>query len=234
MIDTLKACTKCGLEKSIDDFHVRVRSHDGRMAQCKDCVNARIRANYAEDPATKIAKTQRRFSSVGTELCSIDECDGTALLKGMCQKHYMREWHATRRDARNARNKERLATDPEFREYRRKMAAMSERKRRAQKAGSAVSHISERDYANILAEYDNKCWICEQFIENLHWDHYHPLAKGGAHTIENLRPACDLCNTRKSANWPFTEEMRARIAEEVRALRTPQEHTIPDLDGLEV
>lgn len=42
------------------------------------------------------------------------------------------------------------------------------------------------------------------------------LAKGGLHIIENLR------------------QMKTAIANEVRAPRTQQEHTIPVRDGLEV
>lgn len=217
MIDTLKVCTKCGLEKSIDDFHVRRRSHDGRMAQCKDCVNARIRANYASDPQKKIAKTRRYH---------LDHPEWS--------KETLREWHAAHREERAAKVRERLATDPEFKEYRREIVARKERERRAQKANTEIVKLTTQDYADLLEQYGNICWVCEIDLPRPHWDHVHPLAKGGAHSKDNLRPICNACNTRKSANWPFTEEMRARIAEEVRALRTPQGHTIPDRDGLEV
>ena len=39
---------------------------------------------------------------------------------------------------------------------------------------------------------------------------------------------------RKSNKWPFTDEMKNEVAKAVRALRTPQEHSIPVRDGLEV
>lgn len=33
-------------------------------------------------------------------------------------------------------------------------------------------------------------------------DHYIPLARGGTHTLDNLRPACRSCNSRKGAKLP--------------------------------
>jgi hypothetical protein len=66
------------------------------------------------------------------------------------------------------------------------------------------------------------------------WDHVQPLSKGGAHTLSNLKPSCRSCNSRKSASWPFTEEMKTNIANAVRASRTPQDHTNLVSDGEEV
>ncbi|MFG1833848.1 HNH endonuclease [Micromonospora chersina] len=34
-------------------------------------------------------------------------------------------------------------------------------------------------------------------------DHVKPLAKGGSGWPANLRPACNPCNLRKSARWPY-------------------------------
>jgi 5-methylcytosine-specific restriction endonuclease McrA len=76
--------------------------------------------------------------------------------------------------------------------------------------------------------------MCEVKLDVVQWDHVHPLSKGGAHAISNLRPSCVHCNSRKGSTHPFTDEMKETIANDVRALRTPQEHTIPVRDGLEV
>ncbi len=39
MLSTEKRCNKCGVVKSVDEFHRRRRGKGGRRAQCKDCVN---------------------------------------------------------------------------------------------------------------------------------------------------------------------------------------------------
>ena len=108
--------------------------------------------------------------------------------------------------------------------------------RRAQKRAalhtSNIEKVSAAMLKEILAEYNNTCWICEIELVVVQWDHVHPLSKGGSHTRSNLRPSCQPCNSRKSATHPFTDEMKSKIAEAVRATRTPQ--VLPVHDGEEV
>ena len=196
-----KACTKCGLYKAPTAFHKRKLSKDGLMAQCKDCVNSRIKANYDKDPAKKIAKT-REYHLANPEW----------------SKEVLAAWHKKNREIRYARVKDRLISDPDFLNYRRKVQANSERKRRALKAETQVEHITLIQYEEKLLSFNNTCWICEQEIKTLEWDHVHPLSKGGAHVIDNLNPACSDCNGRKNDAWPFTDEMKNDIAIEVRNL----------------
>lgn len=212
-----KVCTKCGESKLLSYFHKRTLSKDGLMSQCKDCVNTRIRANYKANPEDKIAKTRQYH---------LDHPEWS--------KETLRNWHVKNRDERNARVKARLATDVEFREYRRKLVARKEHERRAQKAGTKFIKISQDIYDSILLEYNNCCWICELPVDKVFWDHVKPLAKGGAHIVDNLRPACGPCNSRKNALWPFTEDMKNNIAEEVRALRISQSSACSVTDGSEV
>ena len=144
------------------------------------------------------------------------------------------EWHVANRDRRYEDVKRRLAEDSEFRDYRRGIVSRKERERRAQKAGTDFVKISQQDYDKILQEYGNACWICGTELLKVFWDHYQPLARGGAHVVQNLRPSCNPCNVRKSATWPFTEDLRLRIADEVRALRTSRSTTGSVTDGEEV
>jgi hypothetical protein len=36
---TYKTCTKCGVEKSLNDYHLHKKTKDGRFTQCRICVN---------------------------------------------------------------------------------------------------------------------------------------------------------------------------------------------------
>ena len=214
---TRKSCTKCGEVKFLDDFHKRSRSHDGLMAQCKDCVNQRIKDNYRKNSAAKIVKTRQYH---------LDNPEWS--------RKKQRESHERNREQRYARYKKRLSSDPEFREYHRKLTADSERRRRAIKSGAGAERITVEMYNDLLNEYEGKCWICEDKPEVVVWDHFHPLAKGGSHTRDNLRPSCNSCNVRKSARWPFTDDMKNAVADEVRALRTSQSTNGSVTDGNEV
>lgn len=71
-----------------------------------------------------------------------------------------------------------------------------ENQRRRQANGESVS------YAAILAEWGMVCHICTgeiESVEDLHMDHVIPLAKGGLHVADNIRPSHALCNLRKGA-----------------------------------
>ena len=148
-------------------------------------------------------------------MCVEIECTSAPVGNGLCRKHYNRAWQVKNRNRRNDQVKNRRATDPEFLNYRRDLIARKERERRAAKAQTEVTKISKEEYDHILAEFNNCCWICEVALVKVFWDHVQPLAKGGAHTVDNLRPACNPCNTRKNATWPFTDDMKKEIAAEV-------------------
>lgn len=45
----MKTCTRCGIEKTLDEYHIMTRSRDGRKQECKVCHNARVRATTAEN-----------------------------------------------------------------------------------------------------------------------------------------------------------------------------------------
>lgn len=109
-----------------------------------------------------------------------------------------------------------------------------ERNRRAFKKATEVEEITLDMLQARLKEFNNTCWICEVALDAVTWDHVQPLARGGAHVIENLKPACRPCNTKKNAIWPFTEDHKKEIAAAVRASRTAQASTMPVTDGLEV
>lgn len=84
-------------------------------------------------------------------------------------------------------------------------AASQSRKRRARQA--AVLHIpfTETQLRLRLLMYPG-CWMCGGPKESV--DHVKPLAKGGAHVLANLRPACVSCNSAKRDRWPFAPPRR--------------------------
>lgn len=58
------------------------------------------------------------------------------------------------------------------------------------------------DYAAILAEFGMHCHICDTPIPtfaDLHFDHVVPLALGGPHHADNIRPSHARCNLQKGA-----------------------------------
>lgn len=60
------------------------------------------------------------------------------------------------------------------------------------------------DQLKELLESSINCFYCNNplVLNEIHVDHYIPLAKGGLHTITNLRVACKKCNIQKSDQMP--------------------------------
>ncbi len=65
------------------------------------------------------------------------------------------------------------------------------------------------DWEKLKRQYNNLCAYCKTpSSKTLEKDHVIPLAKGGRHAIANILPACNSCNSRKSAL--FLAEWRLR------------------------
>lgn len=202
-----KLCPTCGQRKTIDQFPRNKRKKDGLDRQCKECTNARIRAAYAKDPAKKIAKTRQYH---------LDHPEWS--------KRVQREWHQRNKDRRYAEYLER-GKDPDVAARRREATRRCEHRRRASVAGDlSAKTISSEEYERILVEYAECCWICDVSLcdVDMHWDHVRPLAKGGRHVVENLRPACASCNIKKNDSWPLTSALLDEIRAASEAGRKPK------------
>jgi hypothetical protein len=144
-----RRCTRCGEEKSLDQFYVR-RDRGGVHPHCKSCHAASRRRNRA-----KYAQADR--------------------------------------------DRARYATDPEFRE----------RRRRNEEARIEAGYpTNTRRYREIrqqfYAEANGRCAICgdPMTFDDATLDHIVPLSKGGPHTLSNLQIAHRVCNSVKGARLP--------------------------------
>lgn len=145
------------------------------------------------------------------DTCSIEDCDRPSWVKGLCQRCYMRvkarqwraehpgydaeahsAWRAANIEESRRRARDYAKTHPETK--RAVEARRQERLRRSQ---------DERiDYEKVLAEHGMVCHICWWDItsrDDLHFDHVVPLARGGTHTYDNIKPAHSGCNRWKHA-----------------------------------
>lgn len=60
--------------------------------------------------------------------------------------------------------------------------------------------VGKVDYEAILRRDGMTCHLCRRGIADLgdlHFDHVVPIARGGAHSMDNIRPAHAMCNWRK-------------------------------------
>lgn len=99
-------------------------------------------------------------------------------------------------------HRQRMMSDPEY-------AAKHRLTKRARRL-----HLTAREWRILdatIKRLRGKCPDCGKRVKQWHIDHYHPRAAGGSDAIENLRPICGECNSkRKRAKIPNVEYLAER------------------------
>jgi len=113
------------------------------------------------------------------------------------------EWHATHREERQARRRERYAANP---------AKFIEAARRYQVKVVAAT-VERVDYAAIIVRDRGLCGICGDAVppEEMSFDHIVPVSRGGDHSMANVQLAHLVCNKRKGNRRPADLEAIVRI-----------------------
>lgn len=194
----LQACTLCGEWRSISDFYRDGRASGGRRKDCKPCCLARdrkrksdpeVRAAYLAYQATYRQAHREKARATTARYRAENPRRVHAALEAFRARPENQQTARTRARAFRLANPGRRA------EY--------ERRRRAlKKLSETIGFIQPAQLTAKLAYWGNRCWMCRSH-EDLQIDHVKPLAKGGAHVLANLRPACRPCNLRKSDRWPY-------------------------------
>jgi 5-methylcytosine-specific restriction endonuclease McrA len=228
----LKVCTVCRVEKPREDFSWRDKAKGWVKSECKACQKACTDARKAKDPTAfneKANARKRRWRAenpnAGKEWYAANREQERArhLQRAQCpefrQKAKERSARWYRKNTQHhrelmkawvARNREAL------REYHRRYAEAHRaeynehsRRRRARKRNQLLGPpftIAQLDQR--MSVFGHCCAYCSGPFEEV--DHVIPLAKGGAHCLANLRPACRACNRSKWAKSP--SEWQARSA----------------------
>lgn len=172
-----KLCGRCKVEKPLTEFGRRKQTRDGYCYCCKPCYNTK-------------AKTEAQYTD----------------------KEYWRRWRKNHPGYRSKYKYKYKPMDPaKRREFKRRFMANNPgynaiytaqyraRKRDAQHVPYTATQVRAK-----IKYWGGRCWICKKSISSsIHMDHVKPLSKGGPDCLSNLRPACGLCNGRKSDQWPF-------------------------------
>ena len=75
--------------------------------------------------------------------------------------------------------------------------------RRARRKGAPINDLTIAQWRAIKAHYGHQCVYCGIHSQRLTQDHIVPLSKGGSHTVWNVVPACQSCNSRKHDGPPL-------------------------------
>lgn len=230
----LKRCSAksgCGKILPLDSFGREAKAPDGLRIMCKPCDALAVAARRHGSPrkallvreAVIYEKTEReRLAERGLKRCVRSGCgevfpvsefhkdsttkDGLNARCKSCNSAIAKRWYDDNPD----RTRER-------RESRREWGLLHTGAYRARQAGNEADSFGWPDlleyWSSIGVSYD-RCHLCGEIGEyggrdGLHIDHVIPIARGGAHAMDNLRPACATCNHMK--NRSTLDEYRDKV-----------------------
>jgi len=202
-----KICSKCGIEKPLTNEYFGERtsgSIDGFKGVCRVCERSRVNnwvsnnleRNRASKKAWKYADPNRKekwdiYYEKNRDKILLRskrwdiEHEGVSIIRSC-------KWFENNKD--RAR-KNSIAWRKENPEKRR----LSGQRRRTLKK-NAKATLTNEQWDITLNHFGRKCAYCGRSAkdgETLHQDHFHPLAKNGELSVENVIPACGSCNSSK-------------------------------------
>jgi len=202
----MKLCKTCGTTKPKSEFTPDRRNLDGCQGKCKACFNAR------EIELSRARGVQERSRLAPDEILA----RGRAAALRYYAKHkdkkrrYSKAYRGANRDKCLALLRAWQIANPEkLLNYRRKRGALI----RGARIGNqrVINRWEERWRRNKRVN----CYWCGGAFRppECHVDHINPIAKGGAHSIENLCVSCRHCNGSKKAKTPtdWNKEIREPI-----------------------
>lgn len=218
----MKQCKVCKEEKSLEEF----RLHQGyHYNTCKSCEREKRREKYNSCPKTKarIAKdVQKYYQDNKEKLLEKDKKlrqkykeNPTPVKEKTCQ-HCKKvfsasEFHGDSNRKSGLSNKCKSCSSILNKEYRKDNADLLERERlsrknnkarfagykakRRSKLESGTNTLQDWEWEVICYLAGDKCVSCGS--EKITLDHIIPVSEGGNHTVDNVQPLCQSCNSSK-------------------------------------
>jgi len=207
-----KKCNTCGIMKPLTEYTPNKQLYDGHINKCKSCSAERQRRYVKERPDIR-RKAERKWREKNPD--KVKEMAKRSRKKNMeGYRRRLRDW----REKNPERNKEiqrnYVKNNPEsVKESKRKWREANKNKIRIYSLNrrtrlNELPNNFDEEWANIILEIYGGCVLTGE-KEDLHWDHFIPVSKGGGTTYGNMIPLKSSINIRKSNKNPidfFIEE----------------------------
>lgn len=192
----LKQCHTCKDFFSFGSFHRDKSRKDGLHYICKSCILRKSKNYYERNKITVNIRTSN-WAKDNSEKRNL----------------YSKKWRANNPDeAREAVIAWALSHPVEKKlAVKRWMDAHPEKMQeynansRARRNGSCKTDrpLTAQEWLFLKELYGYRCVYCGRKMKRLTQDHITPVSLGGKHTIENVVPACQSCNSRKGNRAPL-------------------------------
>jgi 5-methylcytosine-specific restriction endonuclease McrA len=183
----VKTCTHCNQELPLDAFYKGSSYKDGVRPRCKQCMSL-LDYQRNRDRKLDLARVYRETHKEQAQEYAVEyRKENPDKLREVQQRHY-----AANRDKKRADVKQYRLANPEI-------YTLYGQKRRAKMAGCEYKLTAEQ-WREIQARFKYRCAYCNERSARLTMDHVVPISKGGAHSADNIVPACKTCNCSKQAS----------------------------------
>jgi len=214
----MKTCGKCKASKALAEFYKNKTKKDGLQTKCKACSSTSSKA-WAKANPEKAATNKAAWNKANPEKIVAysaawyaankdhHNANGATWRKANPEKivAYSAAWYAANKDLSNANGAAWAKANPE-------KNAAKEHRRRARMASNGVNLVTATETATIIAK---PCMACAAPAPST-VEHLIPISRGGAHTIGNLAPLCQPCNSSKNdmtwAEWKHSNRAQAKKA----------------------
>lgn len=178
-----KQCRCCAQILPTSMFYKRRSNKDGLYSYCKPCTDEKGRLWRESNPGW--AEYKRQY----------DKSRNARLSEEISKKNKSR--YHTQREAKIAYAAAWAKANPE----KRKAISQSYKHRRR---SLEFDGIGGRELAEWRSSQRDVCYWCgDERADAYTIDHFYPLARGGAHQVDNLVISCKPCNLRKNAKDPY-------------------------------
>ena len=174
----MKSCSKCKVEKPLDEFYRQRAAKDGLTPWCKQCSKNNAKKNYTDNAESR--REQKRGY----------RCTNYDTINERRRTHY-----AENKDTILTAQREVYATSA----HRRESMYQKSRRRRARIAAAVPQRWQKSECSEQLCYW---CGVDLTTVET-HVEHLMPISLGGEAKSYNEAPACKECNLSKGDKHPL-------------------------------
>lgn len=197
-IPNSKTCAGCKEDLALAHFRPRKRGLYGRYSLCGTCEKA-VNQVYVETNREEINR-RKRESWLATPKTEEQKKEAAGKARAWYQANRERAvavriaWVRSHPDRRIVINKRWRGLNP---------LKVAENVRQRRVTLSKVENtLTTQEWEAVVQSFGGRCVYCGSGSKKITMDHIQPISKGGAHSKENVVPACKSCNSRKGAKDP--------------------------------
>lgn len=204
-----KECRTCKEILPLTAFTKRARYADGLERVCRECKRA-YAAGYKDYQKAWREANREHLRAYKHEQYEANKERHNEKTRAWQEKNREKVREIVKRSKAKSPEKE-LERQRRYREAHPGYAVRNKHRRRARMA-NVVNNLTPEQWEARIDYFGRRCAYCNRHLSTVTVDHITPIYRGGAHTEENVVPACHTCNVRKSTRslisilWrPITE-----------------------------